>query len=98
MRAAAIANVTVLPTARITSLSTGRPVARSASTDDRLQSAFEDGTVLPWWTDHARTVAEWSTVSAADARTFDSLDKRLKQLVRYLQPFFLEIAPIHGDV
>src|SRR6201997_5935396 len=28
-----------------------------------LQAAFEDGTVLPWWTDHERTVAEWSRVS-----------------------------------
>ena len=33
-----------------------------------LQAAFEDGTVLPWWTDHERTVAEWARVNAADAR------------------------------
>jgi phytoene dehydrogenase-like protein len=58
-----------------------------------VQSAFEDGTVLPWWTDHARTVAEWSRISREDARTFDSLDKRLKQIVGYLQPFFLEAPP-----
>src|SRR5438093_12060798 len=35
-----------------------------------LQSAFEDGTVLPWWTDNDRTVAEWATVSASDAQPF----------------------------
>ena len=58
-----------------------------------LQAAFEDGTVLPWWTDHARTVREWSRVSERDAATFDRIDTRLKQLARYLQPFFLEEPP-----
>src|SRR5256885_2020212 len=58
-----------------------------------LQAAFEDGTVLPWWTDHERTVAEWSLVNAGDARTFDRIDRRLKELARYLQPFFLEAPP-----
>jgi phytoene dehydrogenase-like protein len=58
-----------------------------------LQAAFEDGTMLPWWTDHDRTVAEWSRVSEADARTFDRIDTRLKRLARYLQPFFLEEPP-----
>src|SRR5947207_1443344 len=36
-----------------------------------LQSVFEDGDVIPWWTEHERTVAEWSRISATDARTFD---------------------------
>ena len=58
-----------------------------------LQAVFEDGTVLPWWTDHDRTVREWSRVSAADARTFDRIDDRLKRLARYLQPFLLEEPP-----
>src|SRR6184192_2307573 len=49
-----------------------------------LQAAFEDGTVLPWWTDHRRTVAEWAAVSESDARTFDRVDARLKELARYL--------------
>jgi phytoene dehydrogenase-like protein len=58
-----------------------------------LQVAFEDGTVLPWWTDHDRTVAEWARVSESDAQTFDRVDARLKRLARYLQPFFLEAPP-----
>jgi phytoene dehydrogenase-like protein len=58
-----------------------------------LQVAFEDGSVLPWWTDHQRTVAEWAHVSEIDARTFDRVDTRLKELARYLQPFFLEEPP-----
>ncbi|MFL5766867.1 MAG: phytoene desaturase family protein [Actinomycetota bacterium] len=58
-----------------------------------LQSVFEDGDVIPWWTEHEKTVAEWSRVSATDARTFDRVDKRLKHLAAYLQPFFLEEPP-----
>ena len=54
---------------------------------------FEDGTVIPWWTDHDRTVKEWSRTSAADAATFDRVDRRLRQLASYLQPFFLEEPP-----
>src|SRR5919108_3278575 len=48
---------------------------RMVACEPGLQAVFEDGSVIPWWTDHARTVSEWSMVSAADARTFDSLDK-----------------------
>jgi phytoene dehydrogenase-like protein len=58
-----------------------------------LQAAFEDGTVVPWWTEHERTVAEWSRISATDARTFDRVDRRLKHLAAYLQGFFLEPPP-----
>jgi phytoene dehydrogenase-like protein len=58
-----------------------------------LQSVFEDGTVIPWWTDHERTVAEWSRISPADARAFDRIDRRLKHLASYLQGFFLEEPP-----
>jgi phytoene dehydrogenase-like protein len=58
-----------------------------------LQAAFEDGTVIPWWTEHERTVREWSRISPPDARTFDRIDRRLKQLAAYLQPFFLEEPP-----
>jgi phytoene dehydrogenase-like protein len=58
-----------------------------------LQVAFEDGKVLPWWTEHERTVQEWSKISVADAQTFDRVDKRLKHLASYLQGFFLEEPP-----
>jgi phytoene dehydrogenase-like protein len=58
-----------------------------------LQAVFEDGAVIPWWTDHARTVEEWSRISASDARSFDRIDTRLKHLASYLQGFFLEEPP-----
>jgi len=59
-----------------------------------LQVAFEDGTVVPWWTDHERAVREFATtISERDAASFDRVHRRLHALARYLQPFFLEEPP-----
>ncbi len=59
-----------------------------------LQVAFEDGTIVPWWTDHARAVEEFRAgTSERDARSFDVIHRRLQALARYLQPFFLEEPP-----
>jgi len=61
--------------------------------DPGIQVAFEDGSVLPWWRDEARTHAELSRYSRRDAEVFFRLDRDLKKLARYLQPFFLEPPP-----
>ncbi len=66
---------------------------RMVACEPGLQGVFEDGTVIPWWTEHERTVAEWSRISLTDAKKFDSVDKRLKHLASYLQGFFLEEPP-----
>ena len=59
-----------------------------------LQAAFEDGTVVPWWSDHDRAVKEFaSSISEEDAMSFDRVHRRLHGLARYLQPFFLEEPP-----
>ena len=59
-----------------------------------LQVAFEDGSVLPWWSDHDRAVGEFAaSISAEDAAAFDRVHRRLQALARYLQPFFLEEPP-----
>ena len=59
-----------------------------------LQAVFEDGSVVPWWTDHERAVQEFATsISPADAASFDRVHRRLHALARYLQPFFLEEPP-----
>ena len=59
-----------------------------------LQAAFEDGTVVPWWSDHDRAVKEFaSSISEKDAISFDGVHRRLHALARYLQPFFLEEPP-----
>ncbi len=61
--------------------------------DPALLVPFPDGTVLPWWSDRERTVAEIGRLSAADSKTFVRVDDQLKKLARYLQPFFLEPPP-----
>src|SRR5919108_389374 len=59
-----------------------------------LQVAFEDGSVLPWWSDHDRAVGEFAaSISAEDAAAFDRVHRRLQALARYLQPFSLEEPP-----
>jgi phytoene dehydrogenase-like protein len=59
-----------------------------------LQVAFEDGSVVPWWTEHDRAVAEFqASISEEDAASFDRIHRRLQALARYLQPFFLEEPP-----
>jgi phytoene dehydrogenase-like protein len=54
---------------------------------------FADQSVVCWWPERERTVAELAKLSAADARTFARVDDQLKKLARYLQPFFLEPPP-----
>jgi len=58
-----------------------------------LQVALPDGVTIPWWRDDARTAAEIGRFSQRDAAAFLRLDAQLKQLARYLQPFFLEPPP-----
>jgi phytoene dehydrogenase-like protein len=77
----------------IRDLKLGKHGLRMVACEPGLQSVFEDGDVIPWWTEHERTVQEWSRISATDAHTFDRIDKRLKHLAAYLQPFFLEEPP-----
>jgi phytoene dehydrogenase-like protein len=77
----------------IRDLKLGQRGLKMVACEPGLQSVFEDGDVIPWWTEHERTVAEWSRISATDAHTFDRIDKRLKHLAAYLQPFFLEEPP-----
>jgi phytoene dehydrogenase-like protein len=77
----------------IRDLQLGKRGLRMVACEPGLQSVFEDGTVLPWWTERERTVREWSRISSTDARTFDRIDRRLKHLASYLQGFFLEAPP-----
>jgi phytoene dehydrogenase-like protein len=64
--------------------------------DPALLVPFPDRTVVPWWSERERTVAEIAKLSPADAKTFVRVDDELKRLARYLQPFFLEAPPDIG--
>jgi phytoene dehydrogenase-like protein len=78
----------------IRDLDLARHGLRMVACEPGLQVAFEDGTVLPWWTEHERAVAEFAVrISDADAASFDRIHRRLQALARYLQPFFLEEPP-----
>jgi len=66
---------------------------RMVPCDPAIQVPFPDGHVVPWWADRRRAKAEFATISAKDADTFVEVDDRLKELARYLQPFFMEPPP-----
>jgi phytoene dehydrogenase-like protein len=81
----------------IRDLDLGKHGLKMVACEPGVQSAFEDGTVVPWWTDHDRTVAEFAKISPTDAKEFDIVHGRLEKLARYLQPYFLEPPPdIHA--
>ena len=71
----------------------GRHGLEMIAADPGLQIALPEGVVLPWWSDERRTHAELSRFSRKDADAFFRLDKDLKTLARYLQPFFMEPPP-----
>ena len=61
--------------------------------DPAVQVPFPDGHVVSWWVDRERAKEEFAKISVKDAETFVRVDDRLKKLVRYLQPFFMEPPP-----
>jgi phytoene dehydrogenase-like protein len=69
---------------------------RMVPCDPYLQVPFSDGTILPWWAERERLVAEIRRLSPEDATTWTRVDDQLKRLARYLQPFFLEPPPDPG--
>jgi phytoene dehydrogenase-like protein len=75
----------------------GRHGLRMVAADPGIQVALEDGTVLPWWRDQKRTHAELSRYGRRDAEAFFELDRNLKTLAGYLQPFFMEPPPDLGS-
>jgi phytoene dehydrogenase-like protein len=82
----------------IRDLELGKAGLRMVPCDPALLVPFPDRTVLPWWADRARTLAEIEALSPEDARTFARIDDKLKALARYLQPFFLEPPPdVHAQ-
>jgi phytoene dehydrogenase-like protein len=61
--------------------------------DPILTLPLEDGRILRWWSDPERTAEEIGSYSPRDADAFLEVDRKLKALARYLQPFFLEPPP-----
>ena len=66
---------------------------RMVACDPILTVPLDDGRIIRWWADVSRTAQEISAYSAKDAAAFVEVDRKLKALAAYLQPFFLETPP-----
>jgi phytoene dehydrogenase-like protein len=82
----------LMPTV-IRDLELGRHGLRMVASDPLLTVAVGDGKIIRWWADTARTAEEIRSYSVKDAETFLRVDRELKALAAYLQPFFLEPPP-----
>jgi phytoene dehydrogenase-like protein len=76
----------------IRELELGRHGLRMIPCEPSVQVAI-DGEVLASWNDPARTAAEISRFSAADARAFLAADHELRGLAARLQPLFTQLPP-----
>jgi phytoene dehydrogenase-like protein len=61
--------------------------------DPGVQAAFEDDDVAAWWSDESRMRAELERIAPHDVNQFFAVERELKRLAAYLQPFFLESPP-----
>lgn len=82
----------LMPTV-IRDLDLARHGLRMVASDPLLTVPVGDGRIIRWWADSARTADEIRPYSAHDADAFLRVDRELKALAAYLQPFFLEPPP-----
>jgi phytoene dehydrogenase-like protein len=81
----------------IRDLELGRHGLRMVASDPIVQVALPGGRVIPWWSDEKRMHAMLQRIAPSDADAFIDLDRRLKKLASYLQPYFMEPPPdIHA--
>jgi phytoene dehydrogenase-like protein len=66
---------------------------RMVACDPGVQAALPDGRVISWWSDHSRMRSMLEQFAPNDVDRFFAVEDQLKQLARYLQPFFLEPPP-----
>ncbi|MEZ5500036.1 MAG: NAD(P)/FAD-dependent oxidoreductase [Steroidobacteraceae bacterium] len=77
----------------ISDLRLGNYGLRMEPCEPGVQVAFEDGSVLAWWSDRGRLVRELEAVSPGDVAGFIALEQELKHLAGYLEPLFLQAPP-----
>jgi phytoene dehydrogenase-like protein len=82
----------LMPTV-IRDLDLGRHGLRMVACDPILTVPLGEGEIIRWWADPERTAQEIARFSARDAEAFLEVDRKLKALAAYLQPFFLESPP-----
>lgn len=82
----------LMPTV-IRDLDLGAHGLRMVECDPILTTPVGDGRILRWWASPERTAQELRRFSERDGDTFLEIDRKLKRLAAYLQPFFLEPPP-----
>lgn len=82
----------LMPTV-IRDLDLGAHGLRMVACDPILTVPLDDGRIIRWWADPERTATEIARFSVKDGETFLEVDRKLKALAAYLQPFFLEPPP-----
>jgi phytoene dehydrogenase-like protein len=78
----------LMPTV-IRDLDLGAHGLRMVECDPILTTPVGDGRILRWWASPERTAQELRRFSERDGDTFLEIDRKLKRLAAYLQPFFL---------
>jgi phytoene dehydrogenase-like protein len=81
----------------IRDLNLGAHGLQMISCDPVVQVPFPDGGVIRLFLDARQTIAEIQKFSLRDASTFALVHDQLKNVARYLQPFFLEPPPDIGS-
>ncbi len=66
---------------------------RMVACDPGVQAAFDDGTVVGWWSDEDLMRNELARFAPNDIDAFFETESELLRLAAYLQPFFLESPP-----
>jgi len=61
--------------------------------DPGVQAAFDDNDVAAWWSEEDRMRVELQRIAPHDIGQFFAVERELKRLAAYLQPFFLEPPP-----
>lgn len=82
----------LMPTV-IRDLELARHGLRMIASDPLLTVPVGEGRIIRWWADGRRTADEIRQYSVRDADAFVRVDRELKALAAYLQPFFLEPPP-----
>jgi phytoene dehydrogenase-like protein len=66
---------------------------RMIACDPGVQAALPGGQIISWWSDRDRMKAELEQKAPRDVERFFAVERELKQLASYLQPFFMEAPP-----
>jgi phytoene dehydrogenase-like protein len=77
----------------IRDLQLARHGLKMIAAEPTVQAVMPDGVILPWWSDRERMRALLMRFAPKDCERFLSLDVRLSELARHLEPLFMQAPP-----